>query len=406
MIIKGTFPNDFFGWILLAFALGSITLTGSGQLRAIGLLLAASYTLYFLKNKLWLPPEMIIYFFWILWAGATGYLISIDKSAFLNIFKVSFQTTIMSFAIIGITAHRRSIGTNFLALLIGGILLFLSSITSGELSSVTSNPDNVLAGVTGMTENPNTFGFNLLLCSTALLYFWKNNTSLIKRIIIILLMCIFSYGIIISASRKAFLGFALLIFLWLFFCYRKEILRRLSLFIPILLALGGLYFATDYMISNTYLGKRFQGKIGREMSFVERENKRITLYKDGLNILKQNPVFGVGLGNFKVYSTYGIESHSDFIEIITSTGIIGFSLYFFIYISLWRRLSRVQKQTEDPSILYNIRLFKIIILAILALGFGRPNFKDQITWVAISSIIGYTWSLEKKLLDLKKSHRV
>lgn len=404
---RGLLPNDFLGWILLFFVIGSLTLTGHGQLRSIGVLMAGCYTLYFLRNKLWIPNEMIIYFAWVVWSGTTGYLVSIDKGLFLGTYKVVFQNLLMSFAVLGITYKRKTLDTNFTGIIIGGTILFFTGITSGEFFGAVSG--ELDEGVTGLTANPNEYGYNLLLCSVAPLYFWKNSSSLIKRLIIISLLTIFLSGIISSASRKAFLGFVLLITLWLWVCYSKQLLKRLSLIFPIILAVGALYFVTDYMLSNTYMGKRFKGThidATKNMSLEEREEKRISFYKQGIKLIIQNPVFGIGLGNFKVFSVFGKESHSEFIEVITSTGIIGAFLYFFIFFLLWHRIKKIQIRTEDPLILYKIRLFKVIVIVILVVGFGRLNFTSQLIWVVLSGIIGYTWSLDNNSPYLKTTQRL
>lgn len=393
---KHLFPRDYFGWIFLIFVIGSITLTGYGQLKLIGILLAGGYTSYFLIKKLWIPKEIIIFFVWMLWAGATGYIVSIDKEAFLKTFMVVFQIGVMSFAISGITANRRNLNTLFIGLLIGGIILFLYSFFSGELFKGMEAEAQVQ--VSGLTRNPNDYGYNLLVCASALLFFWANSISRKKKILIIFLFVVFSIGIIFSASRKSFLGLVMLVLLWQFICFRKEILKRPYLIIFFMVVVGSLYFVTNYMLSNTYMGTRVEKEIEKGLG----ENTRVTLYKEGIEYIRGNPIFGIGLGNFAVRSSLRKESHSDYIEVIASTGIIGALMYFSIYLLLWKRLNRLQKNIENDALLHDIGLFKAIIIIILLTAIGRPNFTDQITFAVLSSIIGYTWALEKRILYLKK----
>ena len=73
--------------------------------------------------------------------------------------------------------------------------------------------------------------------------------------------------------------------------------------------------------------------------------KRIRFYKHALESIFQNPLQGIGLGNWKIQSIQSDNSeileyeipyhvHNDFLEIFTELGIIGFVLFFGIYLYL------------------------------------------------------------------------
>ena len=50
---------------------------------------------------------------------------------------------------------------------------------------------------------------------------------------------------------------------------------------------------------------------------------RIEMWSEGIEMIKQNPVFGIGRGNFKSY-TSKLIAHSSPIEIMGETGLPGF----------------------------------------------------------------------------------
>jgi O-antigen ligase len=247
----------------------------------------------------------------------------------------------------------------------------------------------------GITSNPNYFGYVLLLATAALLYFWGMAASTKTRGIVMAIFVPIALGIIASGSRKAFVGLVMLVMLWFWMCYGKEILKKPSSVILLLLILGTVFFLTNYTLNKTFMGVRFKRDLVERQDRLN-ENIRVRLYQEGLEIIRKNPVFGIGLGNFQVMSSFETESHSDYIEVAASTGIIGFLLYFSIYVVLWRRLGRIQKSISNPSVAYNIKLLKAAILTILIVGWVRPNFTSQITWVFLASAIGYACSLDGK----------
>ncbi|MFH0772489.1 MAG: O-antigen ligase family protein, partial [Candidatus Omnitrophota bacterium] len=85
---------------------------------------------------------------------------------------------------------------------------------------------------------------------------------------------------------------------------------------------------------------------------------RLPIWEGTLNIIKDNPIFGTGLGTFNytfpkyqplaIINKHYTYAHSDFLELLSETGIIGFSL--FVICGLWSMvyLFRRFNQRHDP----------------------------------------------------------
>jgi O-antigen ligase len=118
-----------------------------------------------------------------------------------------------------------------------------------------------------------------------------------------------------------------------------------------------------------------------------------------------NFFFGVGLDDFRSLSPEGMYSHSNYIEIASTTGIVGFFIFFSIFVIVWRRLRRIEKTYKEPQCLYNIGLFKAAILTILLQSFATVNYSSKLTWIFLATVTGYSWSLERSLLGLISAHK-
>ncbi len=90
--------------------------------------------------------------------------------------------------------------------------------------------------------------------------------------------------------------------------------------------------------------ERFVNEFDKEYSGVY-EGGRVYIWKNSLKLIADNPLFGVGVGNFKEsYATYipseALENrkvssaHNDFIDIAANTGIPGFVLYVLLWLSV------------------------------------------------------------------------
>jgi O-antigen ligase len=105
----------------------------------------------------------------------------------------------------------------------------------------------------------------------------------------------------------------------------------------------------------------------------------------------------VGLGNFVTHSSSGAYAHSDFMEVLATTGFVGFVLYFSIYLVLWRRLRRVSKRHTDATSRYMAGLYQAAIITLLTLGLGVPNFLNPLHLYVIGVLVGHTLAMEQGL---------
>jgi O-antigen ligase len=96
-------------------------------------------------------------------------------------------------------------------------------------------------------------------------------------------------------------------------------------------------------ISDIYdlLIKRFLGIINLiggksgDASSIERE----ALLKDGLEIFSNNPLFGIGLNNFRLL--FGKYAHNNYLELFAGVGVIGTALFYNIYVLIFRQISKM-----------------------------------------------------------------
>lgn len=405
-VSENVLPHSFWEWLLIPFVILCMTVSFIAGWSGITILYGAAFGWLFLIYFLFLyqrlntPPEVLIYFIWIIWS-LTGMLNATNTDLYLMQLRTIIQMGVMIFLIAAIVALRRNIFVIMLAIAIGGIIITLSAYYTGEFLMASYLTSHFQAE--GLTGNSNSLAYHLLFVIFAMFCFWESKSSRWQRIILSSIIAIAVVGIILSGSRKGFLGVSAFILLWVYFCQGKKFLQKpVRMFIILLILLASVYAITDYAISHTYLGKRFFQvlDIGRMST---KSGGRIELYREGFDIIRDHPVLGVGLNQFRTLSSSGKYSHSDYIEVAANTGVFGFALYFSVYVVLWLRLNRIKKLTDGPHLLYIIGFFKAAIITILLVAFGRPNITSKLTWIFLAGAIGYSWSVERVLL-MKAKH--
>ena len=226
-----------------------------------------------------------------------------------------------------------------------------------------------------------------LVCLT---YFWgipKLGMAFLRPAIVVMVLPL-TAATVTAASRGAMIGLVAYVLLWLWFCYRKKVLRNVGAVVVVAAALVATYFLYDFVVHHTYLGERFQTTIDEGGDV-----QRFGMYTRGIELFLENPVAGIGFGQFQEVSGFEEYSHSDYIEVLSSTGIVGFVLYFSIFLVLWLRIARLRRLTSDPEITYALGVFKAVICVTLMMQFVYPKMLSPEHWYWMAPIIGYTYGL-------------
>ena len=148
-------------------------------------------------------------------------------------------------------------------------------------------------------------------------------------------------------------------------------------------------------------------------------NQRLRYYEDVLTHLKSNPIFGVGLGNWKLKSieydakdivgyVVPYHAHSDFIQLGAELGVIGFLLYLGLFIFAGYFVFRLIRYSNAQE---NEKIFLFMLLLSLGVYFVDANLNFPIArpqvlvvWSCIMSlIIGYDQKFQNKKYRITKN---
>ncbi len=121
-----------------------------------------------------------------------------------------------------------------------------------------------------------------------------------------------------------------------------------------------------------------------------------------VEIIKQNPLLGIGTGNWKVnileYENqqntgfiYLYKAHNDFLENMAETGVIGGLLFISIFVLMgWNFIKQYRKRADDPGVLYRALFLAASGLAFYAVDafFNFPADRPEILllWVLYMSM--------------------
>lgn len=159
---------------------------------------------------------------------------------------------------------------------------------------------------------PNYVGLNLLIPLGINIYYLMKKFNIYN----VLLVLINYLGLLGTFSRSSFLASLLLVFLFI-------VLSKSSN--KFLFVLGGI--GLTFLLINMF--PEFIDRINTIQDNLETSggNGRFERWGIALDIWKEHPVFGIGLGQIRYYSSIHDVTHNSFIDILTEGGIFAFAAF-------------------------------------------------------------------------------
>ena len=168
-------------------------------------------------------------------------------------------------------------------------------------------------------------------------YLLGNDKSYFKDIIFCALM------LILSTSTTGFLGIALVIVIvYLIWICKRVTLRKLLFPIVILVLLGISYFLFND-IFEVFIGRLFKGSLDSA------SGGRITGWEETFKVFKENPLFGVGPGNYGLYlgEDAGYVPSNVTLELMATLGIFSAIAFYALTLQLIVKAVKIYKHDQN-----------------------------------------------------------
>ena len=216
-------------------------------------------------------------------------------------------------------------------------------------------------------------------CAMLMVVFAKylNNISYFKLLAFSILPILVT---LLAGSRNGLLLIALAFFVLVF----ANMVLGMSLEKIIIFCIGCvfLYYASDYVLNNTFVGERMlntnkQAEMyGLETgTILDVFGDRGVYYYYGWKLFLEQPIFGIGLWNFRYISPLPFPLHSEYMVHLCEGGLIGIIVYFLIIKEFVSNVIKefVNNKTEISFILLFF-VFSYLSVGLSARLFFTPHF--------------------------------
>lgn len=218
------------------------------------------------------------------------------------------------------------------------------------------------------------------------LFFIKGNKC-IYLFYDLLFVCI----ILLTGSRKGI--FILVIgFVCLINILSKHVKKVPYIIVAIMIAIS-IYFLSQnipllYEIMGSRLNELFNLILKKQVSDSS-INTRMRLIEMAIAFAKEHPIFGYGLDAFRILGPWGIITDNNYLEIIVSSGIVGFIIYYSYIIFVLRDYFLLKNKSKI------CKLFFIIFILNLIIEYGSVTYFER-NFGFINAMLFYILQAEKK----------
>ena len=269
--------------------------------------------------------------------------------------------------------------------------------------------------LSGLSSNQNIGAFSLLIKIPFLLFLFYISKRNVHKLLLALLFTISVFDILIISSRAAIIGlifiFTLVLLIEIFKPKDPNFRFKLStVFLPLLIGLFVLQ-------TSLYENSKETISINRISSFNDESvSNRIDYFGSAINLFLENPIFGIGIGNWKLVSVknlgdkmkqYNIpfHTHNDLLQIASEIGFLGFICFLLIIIT---PILYLLKKFYHRRVLYEITPFLLMAFIIYFLdsniNFPRIRPYSQMNFIFLLSFFSSNYKLTtlNKKIEIKK----
>ena len=198
----------------------------------------------------------------------------------------------------------------------------------------------VMGSVGGFMQNPNDMALNMVSFLPLAALVAMHNRSVFKRVVAALAALFMMGAIVASGSRGGFLGFAAMLFVLAAFSVKKH---------PMFAMGGAVVVICALPLAPSSYWDRIASIADDRKDDVQSSQARRALMGESLQAFMENPLTGVGAGNFKDWNPRGRseayhEAHNVWLQVAAELGVFGFAVFFYLVMRAFYSIFQTRRQ--------------------------------------------------------------
>ena len=241
--------------------------------------------------------------------------------------------------------------------------------------------------------------FGRFIAATSLIIFMLSfNTDGKRFILLSSITILLVFGTFYSGLRAASIGITIFMLIFYIYSLYKKKLKTVHKIFPVFIFLMASILIIISFKNNKVVEQRFENMTDfNQLTFNEDAaiGARIEAYKISIERFEKHPIIGLGFGGFRTYYKSDLPiwikyPHNIFLEALVETGIIGFILFIYLLIMVYKKLYKI-----------SFELFLFFIFSLWLAMFSKDIPTNSMLLIGIAFIgidSGFFRNLELKFL--------
>lgn len=388
--------------LILLYTVSIYTMSYSAELNAVSkftaLLIMGLTGIYLLINNKISSCNMFLYFALFIIFGIMSFLWAKDVSAVYTKMLTLLQIFVLTFLLYNYIAKENKLDYLIFVICISGTIFAVYTVLYFGVAEYFAGLEEGTRMGSEIT-NVNTIG--LAAATSAIIALWYMLYRKKYIYVIPMIVCgIVAFG---TGSRKVMI--CLVIGIVMLFVLQRNSKKRFKYVLQCILALTVLFLILQLPIFST-ITERFKYTLAGFFgggTVDSSTSKRFKMIEAGVEYFKRYPIGGIGLGNSNIITKEflgGLETylHNNYVELLACSGMIGFLLYYLMYLPLVTNLAKPSFKGNGFAVLG----FTLVAIR-LVLHYGMITYYSKteyimlvLLWLILSQIKG-----EKNEKDIK-----
>ena len=360
--------------------------------ECLGVAMAVCVVIRWIKTGIQIPLEIGILFLFVVWAVGAGGLLATDWALYAEGVERMVEILLLAGCVAAMAAKCRTPAIGLLAITGLALILAAYSLMTGDFGRAeefTREGDRIIGyRASSLAYNPNTLGVSSVWGLAGLAWLWQKAKRVWQRALLIGAGLLLVAGAVYSGSLKAVVLVPLFLLAWVWFCYRQLLVRRVAVFLSVGAVAAAIIVGASFVLRDTYAGARLQAVVAADITDPSTQ-LRLSMIQEGLQMIREHPLTGVGLYQFAALSSHQTYAHNDYVEVAATTGLVGLAIYCSLFAVIAWRLIRIRRGCRSSEAHYAAGLSLAVLVTCVVAGFARVTCYDIEFWCFISGVMGF-----------------
>jgi probable O-glycosylation ligase (exosortase A-associated) len=342
-IAKSGHALSFFGLFLFSFflffrpyELASLSwLSSSALITAIATIAVFIPTQLSVENQLTIRTKEVNRLLLLLLLTLISVLFALDRSIALKGLIEYAKVIVMFVVMVNVVRTKGRLKALLLLVLVASIVLSITAFNDYRLGHLNLAGRRIEGAIGGLFENPNDLALHLVTFLPIVIGLGLGSRNPLGKVVYFCTSLILLAGIVVTFSRGGFLGLVFVVGVLVWKLGKRH--RTNVVIATVLLAIAFLVLAPG----------AYRQRLGttKDESAVARTDE----LKRSIYLTLRHPLFGVGIGNYRLYSNREQATHNAYTQVASETGLIAAVVYVLFLLAALKRARRVADTADKDS---------------------------------------------------------